>query len=66
MIGECKIALIVGSHINGSPGIDSGSRKGVAKRAKAVLNYSALHRIRNRCGRGGGHGVAGISIPQGF
>lgn len=43
-IGECKIALIVGSNIDDSVGTDSGSWKGVAERGKIVLDYCAMRR----------------------
>lgn len=56
-IGECKIALIVGSNIDGSVGTDSGSWKGVAERGKIVLDYCAMRRIRDPYG----HGYGGIS-----
>lgn len=66
LIGECKIALIVGSNIDGSPGIDDGLWGEVAERGKTVLDLCVMPGIRKPYERGGGHGTAGNSISQGF
>lgn len=56
---ECKIALIVGSNIDGSPGIDDGLWGEVAERGKTVLDLCVMPGIRKPYERGGGHGTAG-------
>lgn len=65
IIGECEIALIVGSSNDVSPGIDSGLWSGVAERGESVLDLCVMPGIRHPHGGGGGHGTAGISISRG-